>query len=91
MVKQLKTLLEEQLKINEKLKEGAFSTADQAHTLLMIMGGLVFFITSSLLFLLGRSIARPLSQMQTAMHEVETNGDFTRRIARSAWQCRQGI
>ena len=80
MVKQLKALLEAQLKINEQLEKEAFATASQAHTLLLIMGGLIFLITSSLVFLLARSITRPLSQMQTTMAEVERSGDFTRRI-----------
>lgn len=80
MVKQLKALLEAQLKINEQLNEGAIATAAQAHNLLLIMGGLIFLITSSLVFLLARSITRPLSQMQATMAAVEKNGDFTRRI-----------
>ena len=80
MVKQLKALLEAQLKINEQLEKEALATARQAHTLLVIMGGMIFLITTGLVFLLARSITRPLSQMQATMGEVEKSGDFTRRI-----------
>ncbi len=80
MVKQVKALLDDQLKINEQLKNDAFATADQAHMMLLIMGGLIFLITTGLVFFLARSITRPLSKMQKAIEEIEKNGDFTRRI-----------
>jgi methyl-accepting chemotaxis protein len=80
IVKQLKTLIEGQLKINEKLKKEASATADEAHNLLAIMGGMIFVIIAGFVFFLARSIIGPLSQMQATMEKVQKSSDFTQRI-----------
>ncbi|MDO8342657.1 MAG: methyl-accepting chemotaxis protein [Cellvibrio sp.] len=80
MVKNLNILLEKQLKINEDLEKSSLSAADQAHNLTVIMGVIIFLMTSGLVFLISRSITSPLTQLHACIIDVQKNLDFTRRI-----------
>ena len=80
MVKNLKTLLENQLTINDELEKSSLAAADRAHNLTIIMGLVIFLLTSGFIFLLARSITSPLNQLRATIMGVEKNQDFTQRV-----------
>jgi methyl-accepting chemotaxis protein len=80
MVKNVKILLENQLKINEELEKSSIDAADRAHNLTLIMGVAIFLLTSGFIFLLARSITSPLNQLRATIVGVEKSQDFTQRV-----------
>lgn len=80
MVKNIKALNENQLKINEALEKSAAAATEQAHSLLIAIGIAALVIVAASILLLARAISRPLMQMQAEIEEVEKSSDFTRRV-----------
>ncbi len=82
MVKNLRALIDKQIKTNEALDNAARASVEHAqHQLLFLSIGIVFLIAAvGSLWLLARTVAIQLGQIQREIEAVENGSDFTRRL-----------
>jgi len=82
MVKNLRALIDKQIKTNEALDNAARASVEHAqHQLLFLSIGTVFLIAAvGSLWLLARTVAIQLGQIQREIEAVENSSDFTRRL-----------
>jgi len=80
MVKNLKSLLESQLKTNEELEKSSLSTSELAHKQLLVLSLSISIFTSGFIYLLSRSITSPLESLRSTIVGVEKDHDFTKRV-----------
>lgn len=81
MVKNIKLLIEKQLKTNETLQLEATDTAKRANSLLLALGGAALIMVVLVVWLLTGSITRELAGIQNEIEGIQQSNDYTRRAS----------
>lgn len=80
MVKNIKALIEKQVKINEGLQQSTESASHIAQTMVISIGIVSIVLVLAALTFISNAITKSLSSMQDEIKEIERDRDFTRRL-----------